>query len=542
MIMEDATTGSREQKQGDEESSLSQLYDSNSTDLSAIPSVKREDLCQLCKRVNLDRVFNMKVNKRIRLDRGKVVMDLNATKKELEDSDCALCNLFACAAPSVQYEEDPGSRLKCQVRAFSAGKVFIGPDSYEFLKNDTILLGVVQVGVDAKSGKISAYGDIMDRAKDAGFLLSSLQSKMIESSFGIRRISPEHFDIGFAKTCLRNCEDHDCCKTEISDSALSSFFKVIDCNTGMVVKAPPSCRYVALSYLWGIAQEAKDAQNQQSIFSFCPKVIRDSTEVTLNLGFQYLWVDRYCINQSDDTDKHNQIRQMDLIYMNAQVTIIAAAGVDPHYGLPGVNGTLRKQQPFLKIGRHILAWTLPHPAVSVGQSKWATRGWTYQEGILSKRRLIFTDRQLLFECNGMHRTESVMVPLNAMTEKNTKVFRWDIPSGAFAWKTPGSEPNDAMRYISEFSRRELTYPEDRLNAMKGIFHLFERSKLPIYQITGVPILPTTNRENDYFRHKRERTAEQSFLVGLTWRPERAGKRDPYFSSWSWAGWTGTLYF
>jgi hypothetical protein len=113
-----------------------------------------------------------------------------------------------------------------------------------------------------------------------------------------------------------------------------------------------------------------------------------------------------------------------------------------------------------------------------------------------------------------------------------------------AWKTPGSEPNDAMRHISEFSRRELTYPEDRLNAMKGIFHLFERSKLPIYQIIGVPILPPTERENDHskYGHKIERTAEQSFLVGLTWRSGRAGKRDPYFSSWSWAGWTGDLYF
>lgn len=36
---------------------------------------------------------------------------------------------------------------------------------------------------------------------------------------------------------------------------------------------------------------------------------------------------------------------------------------------------------------------------SIKQSKWATRGWTYQEGCLSRRRLIFTEKEVLFLCN-----------------------------------------------------------------------------------------------------------------------------------------------
>jgi hypothetical protein len=119
-----------------------------------------------------------------------------------------------------------------------------------------------------------------------------------------------------------------------------------------------------------------------------PKVINDSIDVTLRLHLRYLWVDRYCIDQSDEHNKHNQIRQMDLIYANAQVTIIAAAGAGPDYGLQGVRGTLRRYQPNLSIGRLLIASTLPHPKWLVKSSKWATRGWTYQEGLLSKRRLI----------------------------------------------------------------------------------------------------------------------------------------------------------
>ena len=38
---------------------------------------------------------------------------------------------------------------------------------------------------------------------------------------------------------------------------------------------------------------------------------------------------------------------MDKIYAAAKVTIIAAAGSDPNYGLPGVSSTPREIDPFL---------------------------------------------------------------------------------------------------------------------------------------------------------------------------------------------------
>ena len=98
---------------------------------------------------------------------------------------------------------------------------------------------------------------------------------------------------------------------------------------------------------------------------------------------------------------------MDLIYALAQVTIIATAGQGPDYGLPGVRGTLHSCQPQLKIGNHFLVSTLPSPKLAIKSSKWATRGWTYQEGLLSKRRLFFTNEQVFYECNGMHCMESL---------------------------------------------------------------------------------------------------------------------------------------
>jgi hypothetical protein len=58
--------------------------------------------------------------------------------------------------------------------------------------------------------------------------------------------------------------------------------------------------------------------------------------------------------------------------------------------------------------------------------------------------------------------------------------------GAFQAKLPGSEPRHIMKYVSEYTRRQLTYPEDRINAIKGIFHAFESSPNPLYHFIGNP--------------------------------------------------------
>ena len=70
--------------------------------------------------------------------------------------------------------------------------------------------------------------------------------------------------------------------------------RVIDRNTGLVVPAPRGCEYVALSYVWGTAESVTTAttHDQHAVSSF-PLAIQDSVEVTLQMGYQFLWVDRY---------------------------------------------------------------------------------------------------------------------------------------------------------------------------------------------------------------------------------------------------------
>jgi len=88
---------------------------------------------------------------------------------------------------------------------------------------------------------------------------------------------------------------------------------------------------------------------------------------------------------------------MDLIYQNAELTIIAAIGEDPTYGLPGVSLRKRKPQNLTtcsKIGKQFLIFADSSPKEVVEGTKWQTRAWTYQEGLLSRRRLVFAEEQM----------------------------------------------------------------------------------------------------------------------------------------------------
>lgn len=60
---------------------------------------------------------------------------------------------------------------------------------------------------------------------------------------------------------------------------------------------------------------------------------------------------------------------MGSVYANAELTIIAAAGVDENYGLPGVGATPRKAQLGAEIGNFKVLSSMRHPHSSIHSSK-----------------------------------------------------------------------------------------------------------------------------------------------------------------------------
>jgi hypothetical protein len=116
------------------------------------------------------------------------------------------------------------------------------------------------------------------------------------------------------------------------------------------------------------------------------------------LGYKYLWVDKYCIDQTNADEKNDQIGQMDLVYLSAELTIVAGMGNNSEAGLPGVSSVVRKCQVKAYHGEHLFVSLMSNPKRVIMDEPWSSRGWTFQEAMFSRRLLIFTHQQVYFEC------------------------------------------------------------------------------------------------------------------------------------------------
>jgi hypothetical protein len=92
--------------------------------------------------------------------------------------------------------------------------------------------------------------------------------------------------------------------------------------------------YVALSYVWGKTNFPVTVKSNFEQFQAdrafervkLAKTILDAIGVTASLGYRFLWVDSVCIIQDDEETKKRMIKNMDVVYGNVALTIVAASG------------------------------------------------------------------------------------------------------------------------------------------------------------------------------------------------------------------------
>lgn len=156
-----------------------------------------------------------------------------------------------------------------------------------------------------------------------------------------------------------------------------------------LVEADASSRWVALSYVWGLRLIApvpvavvaagralySTSIEERALPKEFPCTIQDAITVTRRLGYRYLWVDEYCIDQTNGSRRQAQIARMDEVYCGADLTIVAAAGEDKHYGLPGVDETPRKRIKVVSLAHATLFANPDKLYERVWKSKWFTRAW-----------------------------------------------------------------------------------------------------------------------------------------------------------------------
>jgi hypothetical protein len=417
------------------------------------------------------------------------------------------CLLLAMIRLPYNSESTHGYKL----RGFWASRLLcISPPFFQERCCDSVFFGVLPAtSYRAIVSVIGANNMIAPVRPLSGEVMLSTKS-----FFG-RQINPAYVKHGLMESWLAHCQTHHretCGKVQRIEIP---GFKVIDCDTERVVPAPIGCKYASLSYLWGSAC-LENPENDQKFIASAPPVITDSMTVTRLLGFRYLWVDRYCIPQDSDDEKLAQIQNMDAIYANSEVTIIAAAGEDPSYGLPGIGYRSRFCQPYVNIGTSRLVSTLPPPKDIVRSSKWAKRGWTYQEGLLSRRRLLFTDYQVIFECLVMQCQETIDAPTHLLHSTRHTIFLNSVDDiRVFPSRGLGKSVRATFDIIRDYVKRSLTHSSDTFNAILGIFQVLNELEKPIRNIWGLPIFPVSFIDADDPR-KSPRGVTNNLAWSLGW--------------------------
>lgn len=360
----------------------------------------------------------------------------------------------------------------------------------------------------------------------------------------IHPVSATIINFDAIKVAIQLCrETHSTCQK--SKSVANPFFKLIDCVTRKVVlaNAHPDDDYAALSYVWG--QSHHELKHIGALPQSLPATIEDAIKVVHILGLKYLWIDRYCIDQDDAVELSSQIGSMDAIYHNAAITIIAACGEDPSYGLPRVNSGSQEQNETLEFTIGNLQFFPPqsqHNGKSsdkIYRSRWMTRAWTYQEAVFSRLRLFFTEDEVYLDCHEAQGQEFLNfkdafvrkyspLPTLYHGKKNGQLEVFSL----YHSKRKGQL--EVFQHIFEYSERSLSRPEDVIRALTGILHAFEVDR-GVTHHWGIPILKQHPNSS-----KSKWGSVEAFFLGLQWLSFSSPQRRVFAPSWSWAGWEGRI--
>ncbi|KAH4257130.1 hypothetical protein HBI04_152520 [Parastagonospora nodorum] len=343
------------------------------------------------------------------------------------------------------------------------------------------------------------------------------------SASAAQHIPAELRDLTVAKNWVSECERLHQSSCGYNGSSTTSL-KVIDCASRNLCKIMPGTPYVCLSYVWGNSCVAE--HHSKKVPAVLPKTIEDAMYVTLQLGISYLWVDRYCINQKNAGEKHRLITNMDAVYRGATLTIIAAAGDGPDHGLPGINGTPRRQRYYShvvkSIGQEIVSIDVSR---EIRTSTWNTRGWTYQEMVLSRRLLVFTATQMYFQCNAMSHME--MFSSNDPASPDRISSTVPLHPRLTVFYNLGAAPTISVLYeqLMEYYDRWLSFDEDIIKAFLGIINVFEMKHgsdhicathiygLPVFYNQRSPNFSLPSADGASFATF---TPKSTFLHSLTW--------------------------
>ncbi|KAI0439409.1 heterokaryon incompatibility protein-domain-containing protein [Xylaria telfairii] len=354
----------------------------------------------------------------------------------------------------------------------------------------------------------------------------------------------------------------------------------IDVIENCLVSATSREKYFALSYVWGQVDMNKTTKSNYparlrpaalSTISF-PGTIRDAMRLVKSVGGRFLWVDAICMVQDDEEKMARDIPRMNVVYGNAFATLVALYGDNADAGLPGVSPGTRPRQyieslrvssghpqldydaEYDKSETIYLMATPPPLDLTLNVSKWNARGWVFQERLLSRRCLYFSEQAVYFQC-----AQHTLSECGTNEEYTASIFDNDMPmkpklSSRRAIRDNPLDLIDAMHdmttgeqlrkafaiykdIVRSYSRREFSFKSDVINGFLGVFSVLEKH----FRSEMYGGLPGAALAHALLWAPAGRLPRRGMRLP-TVSDLSMGKPDSQFPSWSWAGWDGPVEY
>ncbi|KAK4160795.1 heterokaryon incompatibility protein-domain-containing protein [Cladorrhinum sp. PSN259] len=271
--------------------------------------------------------------------------------------------------------------------------------------------------------------------------------------------------------------------------------------------------YMALSYCWGRSQtllttkSSLAARMREIAWHEIPTTLREAIEFTRELGAMYIWIDALCIIQDDYDDWVIEAAKMKDVYGNALLTLSATSAPDTQSGcfLPRPNRCCK-----LKGGDEGYSYYARRPCFDThhnlfyygndngdGMTEYPamTRGWIFQERLLSKRMLYCAHDELLWECRDAISCECQVGISISPTEGNAitdfkrygelQTLKENFEEEGLGERDDNGEANFAaiklwLDLLESYSQRAFTRYTDKLVAIEGIAQKFQGVGLGTY--------------------------------------------------------------
>lgn len=283
--------------------------------------------------------------------------------------------------------------------------------------------------------------------------------------------------------------------------------------------------------------------------------------MTRKIGQRYIWIDALCIIQDSASDWEVEASRMASVYQNSFLTLVAATAAASDEGflkrahlsaseewkkpfrvvwpplpsLPG-QGQGTKQMGKEKQRQTILAARLAFTDLEHSHSRtrdklqripnpWATRAWTFQEQLLSKRMLLFTGYELRWICSsssspadGSDGAGGSLCECTYLQQQEQKQQQREGMDPLARSIFPLPETTDEVYetwhdIVEEYTNRQLTYQTDRLPAVSGLARVVEDRLRNIEAAAGPESKGKKEEENKYLAG----LWEGNLTMDLAWR-------------------------